>query len=278
MALIRNLHINFFKATMAISTLGAYFTFQIAMQPLEQPQDADNRFHIFHTSTAQLFVALAWVLFLISLGGSAIAALTLSFGHAMDRSYRSAIEDPNALAAAFHSKKKAGLLGWDPEMWSAVSAGAMFLTMLFAFMFCCLALTAYSPVPGIAGVVIVVAFMIVTLTLWIRHILSVGPNAFNGLYSHINRSRRRSRRTSILLESGRVSRLGPDLEAGLWNMMTAGGTLPIQTQQVNSNPAATQTTQKTITPMTTGVRPPTRRHQPIIIKDPRMPSQAWTPV
>lgn len=92
----------------------------------------------------------------------------------------------------------------------------------------------------------------------------------------ISSSKRRSKRTSIMLESGRVSRLGPDLEVGLWNMMTAGGTLPLQTQQANVNQPATQAPVKA--PSTTpGTRPSTRRHQPIIIKDPRMPSQIWTP-
>jgi hypothetical protein len=173
MALIRNLHINFFKAAMAVSTLGAYFTFQIAMQPQAQPLDSDNRFHILHSTTAQLFVALAWVLFLITLGGSAVAALMLSFGHAMDRSYRYTLEDPSALAAAFNSNPRAGLMGWDQEMWGTVSAGVMFLVLLCAFLFCCLALTAFAPAPGIAGIVIIIIFLGVMLTLWIRHILYV---------------------------------------------------------------------------------------------------------
>jgi hypothetical protein len=170
MALIRNLHINVFKATMAVSTLGAYFTFQIAMQPQAQPLDVDDRFHLFHSSTAQLFVAVAWVLFLITLGGSAVATLMLSFGHAIDRSYRYTLEDPNALAAAFNSNKGAGLMGWDQEMWGTVSAGVMLLVLLFAFLFCCLAVTAFAPAPGIAGIVIIILFLMVALTLWIRHI------------------------------------------------------------------------------------------------------------
>src|ERR1700753_3691524 len=105
MALIRNLHINFFKATMAVSTLGVYFTFQIAMQPQAQPKDTDDTFHVVQSSTAQLFVAVALVLFLLCLGGSAVTALILSFGHAIDRSYRHTLDDPSALAAAFNSNK-----------------------------------------------------------------------------------------------------------------------------------------------------------------------------
>jgi len=77
----------------------------------------------------------------------------------------------------------------------------------------------------------------------------------------------------MMMDSGRVSRLGPDLEAGLWNMMTAGGTVPIHPQQATHAPT---TGHNVTSPGKTGTvsstRPSTRRHQPIIIRDPRTDS------
>jgi hypothetical protein len=77
----------------------------------------------------------------------------------------------------------------------------------------------------------------------------------------------------MLLESGRVSKLGPDLEAGLWNMMTAGGTLPLKSQQANTNPPTAHSALQQ--PPSGTAKPAARRHQPIIIKDPRMSSNSW---
>jgi hypothetical protein len=171
MALIRNLHINFLKGMMAVSTLGVCFTFQNSISPQAQPAYSLTGFRVFSSSTANAFVAIALILFLITLGGSAMAALALSFGNAMDRSYRPGSEDPNSSLAVFHSRKSSGFLGWDQEMWGAISAGALLLVLLFAFIFCCLAVTAFCPVPGIAGVIILAVFMIVAMTIWIRHLL-----------------------------------------------------------------------------------------------------------
>jgi hypothetical protein len=168
-ALVRNLHINIFKGIMAISTVGAYVTFHISMQPVLQPTDENAKHHLFQPSTAQTFVAVAFLLYLLTIGGSALAALALSFNHAMDRSYRFPSDDPNALAAAFRPSSK-GLFGWDNEMWGAISAGVVFYILISAFIFVCLALAAFAPVPGVAGAVVLLIFMATTLAIWIRHL------------------------------------------------------------------------------------------------------------
>jgi hypothetical protein len=171
LALIRNLHINIFKGMMAVSTLGVCFTFQNSISPQAQPSYTLTGLHLFSSSTANAFVAIALILFLITLGGSAMAALALSFGHAIDRSYRPGSEDPSFPLSAFHSRKSSGFLGWDQEMWGAIAAGSLFLVLLFAFIFCCLAVAAFCPIPGIAGVMILAIFMIGGLIIWIRHLL-----------------------------------------------------------------------------------------------------------
>ncbi|KAF2671707.1 hypothetical protein BT63DRAFT_437674 [Microthyrium microscopicum] len=245
-ALLQTFHTQFQKGSIIVGALGAYTTISLLLSSSTLTDDTEyaKQPHVFTASATRSFVAAAWLLFMLSLATAAAALVTLEYSYATARP-----EVDSGDGGSYMEKPKKGDRegGWSHEMGAAVASGVVFILLLGAFLLCSLAVTAYNTAVGVVGVVMVSLFILLSLGAWVRQLIM----------------HKRSRRSSnVMLPSARASRLGADLEEGLWNMVTAGGTQTVhQTQQPgNQIPSASGTMGSN--------RPGTqRRHQPIIVKD-----------
>lgn len=142
-----NFHNNLFRGTIAVSTLGASITFQAVIQQIEADVNVSIH-HTFHRKTARNFLAIAWLLFAISLGTACIAAIVMALREDLGRTGRGTYEK---IANA--------------------ASGILLLLMLAAFLFCSLAITAYCEGAGWTGVGMSAVFLVTALCIWLFHVL-----------------------------------------------------------------------------------------------------------
>jgi len=152
---IPKFHFNIFHGAMGISTLGTGITFQVIIQQIESDLNR-SPYHTFTRKTARNFLAIAWLLFVISLGIASLAAISLAFTedrHKYDYSW------------AVSDKRKY-------ERMSSIASAVLLFTMLPAFTFCSLAVTSYCEGAGWAGVAITGVFLVLFFCLWLFHLIS----------------------------------------------------------------------------------------------------------
>jgi hypothetical protein len=156
-------HLSLLKSTLFISTFGTYISLTLTLSPTLQSAALSNpppRPHIFTSSTAQTFIAVAFLLFLLALCLSGLALALLIIGGSV------------AWGKDLEEKAAKGKRRKEEEHWVTKYApfitGTVFYTLTCAFLFCALAVTAFAPVPGILAVVLLLLFVIGSLFLWIN--------------------------------------------------------------------------------------------------------------
>jgi hypothetical protein len=144
---MNNFRNNIFRGTIAISTFGASITFQVVIQQIDADVNVSIH-HTFHRKTARNFLAIAWLLFTISLGTACMAAIVM------------------ALREDLGHKEKGTY-----EKIACVASGLLLFLMLAAFLFCSLAVTAYCEGAGWTGVGMSAVFLALALCIWLFHVL-----------------------------------------------------------------------------------------------------------
>lgn len=170
-ALIQHFHLSFYKGTIGISALGTYYTFLLVAQP-DPLSDFRANNKIFTPHSSRTLIAVAWLLFLLSLGLSTAALLSFSFRYAARTSYQaSAADNASAIVPNFYGshKNEAGLR--QEETWMTITSGVIFSVVLVAFLLASLAVVAYMPAVGIIGAAFIAIFMLVSLAVWIRQLV-----------------------------------------------------------------------------------------------------------
>jgi hypothetical protein len=153
---VLDFHLSVFKGCAIIATFGASITFQVIIQQLPNEhsinQDGD---HPFTYNQAQAFLAIAWLLFIVSLG---LASFSLGI-LAINRD-------------SFQEKVRNG--GKNRiELICMIASFALQSLMLAAFFYSSLAISAYSRNPGITAAILVGIMWILALILWIVQLRSV---------------------------------------------------------------------------------------------------------
>jgi hypothetical protein len=171
-ALIRHFHLSFYKGTIAITALGTYYTFLLVAQP-DPLSEATANAQIFTPKSSRTLIAVAWLLFLLSLGLSTAALLSYSFGYATARlSLQNTVADNvSVIAPSYYATKKKGPFGWEEELAMAVTSGVIFFIILTAFLISSLAVIAYMPAIGVVGAVFIGIFFLTSLAVWIRQLV-----------------------------------------------------------------------------------------------------------
>lgn len=170
-ALIRHFHLSFYKGTIGISSLGTYYTFLLVAQPDPLSQlTANNK--IFTPRSSRTLVAVAWLLFLLSLGLSTAALLSFSFRYAARSSYHASTADnASVVVPNFYGSQKQETGIRQEETWMTITSGVIFSVILVAFLLSSLAVVAYMPAIGIIGAAFIAVFMLVSLAIWIRQLV-----------------------------------------------------------------------------------------------------------
>jgi hypothetical protein len=208
-ALVRKLYANIFKGTIAISTIGAYITFQVIIQQTDGSL-SDSGPHTFSRQTAESFPAVAWVLFVAALAVASLAAILLAFCNATmsiatgGEEQKGSVPRPLARVASLRFPVQLDTL-------ASLTAGLGIVLVLLAFFFCSLAVSAYCEGAGWTAAAFLLLSLTAAIGLWTWHTVR---------QRHLQQES--SRETMLLEDADEVrlsklglSPLGADLEAGL---------------------------------------------------------------
>ncbi len=156
---VRTFFQGLFKIVVAVSTLGASFTFSLILTDIRSPSHP-----IFGVDQLIFFLALSWLLFIIALTMACVFTLLLNFWG--DK----AIE-------GFYTESKWHWAGF-------VMCVSLFSLLVGAFVYVCLVITAYQERIGITSLCFVggvwilgITIAIVRLVVYLRHIRKGGQES-----------------------------------------------------------------------------------------------------
>jgi len=135
-ALTRHLHISILKSFLLLSTLAVLLLFPLLISAAPPPPSDEPLAGIFTPTTAHSLISIAWLLFLLSAGLAALAALCLAYDQLAIRAFGDV-----------------GLVrtGWGPEQWGVLAIGGVGFLLLGGFLVCGLAVAAYNTGVGIVA-------------------------------------------------------------------------------------------------------------------------------